>query len=754
MPTIGRPTPAPITAAAVRKVGFSNHDAAAMKEFKDDAADDRAWTLYDRLGEVHYGINTRAQIAGRIRYLVASKGDPNNEPQPIIHDSDDPDDPTPTTAQVEAVALLEDEGGAEMLRDLISELIIHFDVVGKAYVVATNEETTRKWVVMSTKELRKSSAPGKLALFGDDGKERQQFDKDQVFKVWRPHPRDRSKADAPLKSVLEIGEELVLLGRAGRAKSISRLPAGVWIVPDSIDLADPNDPNQQPFDVELAKRLARPISDPGASESLVPWIVTMGAEDIKVLKDGMIRFDREWEEDAAKREELIRRIANGLDLPPEVILGMADLNHWSSWLVTDTAVSQHVAPTVTSILDALTIGWFHPMLEAAEIDPEGIVLWRDLAPAIVPPERTDVTMKAWDRGMISFEAARRELGFDEEDAPTLEDLELIGWLRGKTNPNTREEIPVGGVPDTTPPGQAALLASTVPVETVELSELATIDRALLTYAVAQTEAAIDRAFEKAGSRLRSATQGDKMMRALIDDVPTHRVPSVIGEAKALALFGDRPLVTIDDFAAVLARIRARTALAQTAAAAQVAHITHTPVPADQQTEDDLDAAILFLGAALLAAILRILFTPDGRPDPEHVGELSDPRVPTEVIREALSIAGGGRAQVNGEQAAELVGNGHRVRQLFTDRGYVTTGFTWKYGDLFARTVNFEPHVNLDGISIADWNDGRLETPIGTWLKTARYYPGDHRGCLCTYTREITITLPLPVAAIADPVTFP
>jgi len=753
MPTIGRPNPAPITAAAVRKVKLSAHNAGVIKEFKDDDADDRAWTLYDRLGEVHYGINTRAQIAGRIRYLVASKGDPNNEPQPIILDSDDPDDPAPTAAQRLAVALLEDEGGAEMLRDLISELIIHFDIVGKAYVVATSDSASRKWVVMSTQELRKSSSPGKLAIFGDDGKERQQFNKDQVFKVWRPHPRDRSKADAPLKAVLEIGEELVLLGRAGRAKSISRLPAGVWIVPDSIDLADPNDPDQKPFDVELANRLARPISDPGASESLVPWIVTMDVEDIKVLKDGMIRFDREWEEDAAKREELIRRIANGLDLPPEVILGMADLNHWSSWLVTDTAVSQHVAPTVTSILDALTIGWFHPMLEAAKIDPTGIVLWRDLAPAIVPPERTDVTMKAWDRGMISFEAARRELGFDEEDAPSLEDLELIGWLRGKTNA-TKDEIPVGGVPNTPPPGQAALVASLVPVETVELSELASIDRALLAYAVSQTEAAIDRAFEKAGSRLRSATQGDRMMRALIDEVPTHRIPSVIGKEKALALFGDRPLVTVDDFAAVLARIRARIALAQTAAAEEVAHITHAPVPADQQTEDDLNAAILFLGAALLAAILRILFTPDGRPDPELIGELSDPRVPTEVLRAAISIAGGGPAQVDGAQAAELVGNGHRVRQLFTERGYVTTAFTWKYGDLFARTVNFEPHVNLDGISIEDWNDGRLETPIGTWLNTARYYPGDHRGCLCTYTREMTITLPLPVAAIADPVTFP
>ncbi len=751
MPTIGRPNPAPITAAAVRKVKLSAHNAGVIKEFKDDDADDRAWTLYDRLGEVHYGINTRAQIAGRIRYLVASKGDPNNEPQPIILDPDDPDDPAPTAAQVAAVALLEDEGGAEMLRDLISELIIHFDVVGKAYVVATSDSASRKWVVMSTQELRKSSSPGKLAIFGDDGKERQQFDKDQVFKVWRPHPRDRSKADAPLKAVLEIGEELVLLGRAGRAKSISRLPAGVWIVPDSIDLADPNDPDQKPFDVELANRLARPISDPGASESLVPWIVTMDVEDIKVLKDGMIRFDREWEEDAAKREELIRRIANGLDLPPEVILGMADLNHWSSWLVTDTAVSQHVAPTVTSILDALTIGWFHPMLEAAQIDPGGIVLWRDLAPAIVPPERTDVTMKAWDRGMISFEAARRELGFDEEDAPSLEDLELIGWLRGKTEP-TKEEIPIGGVPNTTPPGQAALVAATRPVETIELSELAAIDRALLAYVVSQTEAAIDRAFEKAGSRLRSATQGDKMMRALIDEVPTHRVPSVIGEGQALALFGDRPLVTVDDFAAVLARIRARVSLAQAASISEVARILHEDFDDDPQIEEDLDAAMGFLGAALLAAILAILFTPSGEPDPEDVGEISDPRVPTEILREALSIAGGGTAQVDGVNAAELVGNGHRVRQLFTERGYVTTGFTWQYGDLFARTVNFEPHVDLDGVTVTDWNDGRLETPIGTWLSTARYYPGDHRGCLCTYTREITITVPLPVAATTDPVT--
>jgi hypothetical protein len=122
------------------------------------------------------------------------------------------------------------------------------------------------------------------------------------------------------------------------------------------------------------------------------------------------------------RESAIRRLAVGLDLPPEVVLGLADVNHWTAWAVEEGAVKLHVEPKMEVICDALTVGYLRPALAAAGADPDSAVVWYDASDLRVRPDRSQTSLALYDRGELNGDAARRENGFDDGDAPDMEEL--------------------------------------------------------------------------------------------------------------------------------------------------------------------------------------------------------------------------------------------------------------------------------------------------------------------------------------------
>src|SRR3546814_17159695 len=56
-------------------------------------------------------------------------------------------------------------------------------------------------------------------------------------------------------------------------------------------------------------------------------------------------FDEETRE---LREEAIRRLALGQDAPPELLLGVGNMNHWGAWLVQADTNNTHVEPPLRS----------------------------------------------------------------------------------------------------------------------------------------------------------------------------------------------------------------------------------------------------------------------------------------------------------------------------------------------------------------------------------------------------------------------
>jgi hypothetical protein len=120
------------------------------------------------------------------------------------------------------------------------------------------------------------------------------------------------------------------------------------------------------------------------------------------------------------REEAIRRLALGLDAPPEVLLGTAAQNHWGAWLVREDVVSTHLEPPLALICDALTTQYLQPVLVGGGMDPDlarRYVVWYDVSHLVSRPNRFADAAVLYEKGVIGDAAFRQAGGFGDEDAP-------------------------------------------------------------------------------------------------------------------------------------------------------------------------------------------------------------------------------------------------------------------------------------------------------------------------------------------------
>jgi hypothetical protein len=111
----------------------------------------------------------------------------------------------------------------------------------------------------------------------------------------------------------------------------------------------------------------------------------------------------------------------------------------SAWAVQDDAVRAHIGPLISQICVAITLKILWPALRAAKVpDPETMCVWWDASAITQRPDRSNVVIAAATSTppIISPRAARRELAFDEADAPDDE---------GTTA--DEGETPEGGVPE-------------------------------------------------------------------------------------------------------------------------------------------------------------------------------------------------------------------------------------------------------------------------------------------------------------------
>lgn len=414
-PTPTAPQPAAITAAA-QPVTSPRTELIRTP----DAWQNEAWEYYDTLGEFRYAADWESNMLSRVRFYAA-KLEPGAD-EPVRVDAGTAVDLMTTFA-----------GGVAGQAQIMAGLGTQLAVPGEGYLIVENTNGVEQWSVRSIDEVR--AARGHYEVIDENsprtGANWRPLATESMapIRVWRPNKRYHHLADSPARAARSTMRELELVNRHIIAQYLSRLAsAGVWLVPDEItfpvreEFADAPDP----FMAEWIEIASEAIRTPGTAAGVVPLPIKVPAEFVDKIKhlDFTLKIDEKIIE---KRDSAIKRLASQLNVPPEVLLGMGDLNHWNAWAVDETSLKVNVAPDAELIAHALTIGYLQPRLKASQVeDWANWVVWYDMSELTLRPDRSDDAIQLYDRLEINGAALRRETGFDESDKPSDDELKEQG----------------------------------------------------------------------------------------------------------------------------------------------------------------------------------------------------------------------------------------------------------------------------------------------------------------------------------------
>lgn len=389
--------------------------------------EDEAWAMYNNLGEFRQGVTWLANLLSRARLVAATApATPGDEPQPITDENDE------ATELVAAIGR-----GISGQSELLRSATVHLTVPGQGWFVAETGDEETSWKFYSADELRQRTVAGtkiyQVQVAQDDW--RALSGENLPVRVWRPHDRYHWQADSSTRAALPIMRRLELLNRHIDANAQSRLASNgiYWLPAEIIFPANPNYPDApDPFIAQFMDVGVTAIKTPGSAAAAMPFIARAPAEYIEKIRHDTFHSDFE-KEMLALREFEIRRLATAIDIPPEVLLGMAGMNHWGAWQVEESTLKTTATSLLELICGALTRGYLHPALgyvadtkgEAGD-SPEQIV-WYDISELSVRPDKSDDALALVDRFLVNPSVALRETGMDPADAPTPEQLkQLIG----------------------------------------------------------------------------------------------------------------------------------------------------------------------------------------------------------------------------------------------------------------------------------------------------------------------------------------
>lgn len=504
-------TPRATVAAATRLTMRRGDD----KPPRDDTAWQRtAWVWYDTIGEYRFACSWVGNLLSRAILMVTENGQPTTNPDAIV-------------------AMESLFGGVDGQREMLRQLGIQFTVAGEAYIVGEDggDDPGDKWWVVAASEITKQGEQWKVG--------KRAVDDPLVIRLWRPHPRANNKPDAPSRAVLPILSEIDGLTKHVAAQIDSRLAgAGLLLLPDGISFATSATQNGEengitgeldPFLEELMETMMTAIKDRSDPSALVPILLQAPGEHLDKIRH--VIFSTNLDEQAiALRSEAIRRLALGMDMPPEVLTGTGEINHWGAWQVEEASIKAHTEPLLHVITDSLTSGYLRPYLEEtmSEEDARRFTIVADTSAMRLRPNRSKEAIELYDRAALSKEAMVRENGFDASDIMSDDEREQFFTEKvasGSTTPElVAEALQMLGLPFTV-----------VPQETIEVQE-GRPTRSLLEHpmegppdeenrriisdeAAAVAEVVVFRALERAGNRIRSKYKDRISMGA--ENVPPH-----------------------------------------------------------------------------------------------------------------------------------------------------------------------------------------------------------------------------------------
>ena len=387
---------------------------------------EHAWRYHDTVAELRYVANWVGNMMSRaVLVLMKLEGDAH----------------IPITEGPAAQTLEAYFGGRQGQEQMLRATGINLTITGELYHAAVSTpDGGEQWYVLPSGAVQQDRSKKLHARIGSRRLALQQ--QDMVIRVWTAHPRNADEADSPVRSNLSNLEEVRRTTEHVAAQLDSRLAgAGVLLLPSEIQFAaapgtDAQANQADAFMQVLGEAMTTPIKDRSSAAAVVPLVVTAPGEHLDKVQH--ITF---WTGlDASvltMRDNAVRRLAMGMDTPPEVMLGTQDASHWNGWLADEASIKSHLEPRLGVVAHAITTGYLRPALEGVVDDPQQYMVMADTSAIRLRPNRSNEALELYDRGEIGGDPLRRETGFDPNDAP--DQQEFARWLlrrvaTGSTSP--------------------------------------------------------------------------------------------------------------------------------------------------------------------------------------------------------------------------------------------------------------------------------------------------------------------------------
>ena len=465
--------PRSLTAAAVQvklndkgeSEQFRNRRAAASSAWQAEA-----WEYYDAIGEIKYAFNLVASVVSRIRIFPAVVDDQSQAPASVRASTTL--DKQLSAAAERALSRLDSAYGGQA--GLLRDAALNLSVAGECYLVQMPEKRgsgiPESWDIRSVDEVVMDARGGYNVVSrreqstggGNMGPTTHLTNSAFVGRIWRSHPRFSDEADSSLRGLLDLCAELLLLNRTFRATARSRLNAGALYLPDGLSVAAQGDPDypydgeegemnpgftaeeaEDEFEDQLIDAMTTPIRDEESASAVVPLIIRGPAELGDKIKQ--FKFERSFDPALAQRaDRVLERILQGLDVPKDVVTGLANVKYSNALQIDEGLYKAHIEPLMLLIVDALTIVYLRPYLIAQGYSPadvDRIVVWYDPSAVATRNDRATDADSGFDRGAVSYETWRRAHGFSNADAPTSNEIAIrMLFEKGAITPELTESL--------------------------------------------------------------------------------------------------------------------------------------------------------------------------------------------------------------------------------------------------------------------------------------------------------------------------
>jgi len=468
-------TPRPLTAAAAQVKLDDKTEAEYFKARRQSAStawQTEAWEYYDAIGEIKYAFNLVASVVSRIRLYAAVVDNPAEAPNPVRNS--EAVDPRLAAAAERALDRLSSAYGGQP--GLLKDAALNLQVTGECYLVQIPERIgsglPETWDIRSVDELQidargnyilnpRRESGNATSMSAGSADNIKLPNSAFVGRIWRSHPRYTQESDSSLRGLLDLCAELLLLNRTFRATARSRLNAGALYLPDGLSVAASPDPdypydeegdyNEQynaeeaadEFEDQLIDAMTTPIKDEDSASAVVPLIIRGPAELGEKIKQ--FKFERSFDPALAERSErVLERIMQGLDVPKDVVSGLANVKYSNALQIDESLYKAHIEPLMLLIADSITVMYLRPYLIAngySEYEVERLCVWYDPSQVATRNDRATDADAGFDKMAVSYNTWRRAHGFSDQDAPDPNELSLRLLIqKGAVTPELTEAL--------------------------------------------------------------------------------------------------------------------------------------------------------------------------------------------------------------------------------------------------------------------------------------------------------------------------